>query len=105
MSPRAAGMHDRCVNTRSTFDPALPDGGGRQQVLAWTGLAGGIAPVLFAAAAVLLSWANSSYLRDYGWTVSNHHGVPWPSSLAIGPHGWLMIVTFGACANSWGDDR
>ena len=82
------------MNTESTFNPAVRASEEKRRIVTWSGLAGCLAPIPFAATAVLLSWADSSYLRDYGWTVANHHGVPWPSSLAIGPHGWLMVLAF-----------
>ena len=33
-------------------------------------------------------------LSAWGWTPLDHHGVPWPSSLALLPGGWLQTVAF-----------
>lgn len=57
-------------------------------------LAGRFAPLLFAVITVLLTWDNLAYLEAYGWRSGNHHGVPWPSALALGAHGWVMMLTF-----------
>jgi hypothetical protein len=53
------------------------------------------APALFLLSATLLSVADRAALRDWGWTATDHHGVPWPSSLAVLPHGRLQIGAFG----------
>ncbi len=52
------------------------------------------APALFLSTAGVLSAANLDALRQWGWTPLDHHGVPWPSSLAVLPHGWLMGLAF-----------
>jgi hypothetical protein len=56
-------------------------------------------PVLVAAPAFLLttavlSVANRAALGNWGWTWLDHHGVPWPSSLAVLPGGWLQGLAF-----------
>jgi hypothetical protein len=53
------------------------------------------APALFLLPATLLSVADRTALREWGWTATDHHGVPWPSSLALLPHGRLQIGAFG----------
>jgi hypothetical protein len=58
-----------------------------------------LAAPLFLLTAALLSWTNSDALRAWGWTAGDHHGVPWPSSLAVLPHGWLQIAAF-ACTGA-----
>lgn len=55
-----------------------------------------LAAPLFLLTAALLTGTNSDALRTWGWTAGDHHGVPWPSSLAVLPHGWLQSVAF-AC--------
>jgi hypothetical protein len=55
-----------------------------------------LAAPLFLVTAALLTWTNSEALRAWGWTPGDHHGVPWPSSLAVLPHGWLQTAAF-AC--------
>ena len=49
---------------------------------------------LFALVATVLTLANEQKLRRYGWHPLDHHGVPWPSSLAVLPYGWLQVLTF-----------
>jgi hypothetical protein len=58
-----------------------------------------LAAPLFLLTAALLTWTNSDALRAWGWTAADHHGVPWPSSLAVLPHGWLQAAAF-ACAGA-----
>jgi hypothetical protein len=53
-----------------------------------------LAAPLFVLAAVLLTGTNSDALRAWGWTAGAHHGVPWPSSLAVLPHGWPQAASF-----------
>jgi len=57
------------------------------------GLAG---PAAFAATATALTLAHHDALRTWGWTALDHHGVPWPSSLAVLPFGWLQSAAFVA---------
>jgi hypothetical protein len=54
------------------------------------------APALFVLTAALLSAVNRDALRAWGWMPLDHHGVPWPSSLALLPGGWLQIASFVA---------
>jgi hypothetical protein len=58
-----------------------------------------LAAPLFLLTAALLTWTNSDALRAWGWTAGDHHGVPWPSSLAVLPHGWLQAAAF-ACTGA-----
>ena len=51
-------------------------------------------PPAFLATAAVLSIANRSRLRAWGWTPLDHHGVPWPSSLALLPGGRLQTASF-----------
>ena len=55
-----------------------------------------LAAPLFVLSAALLTGANSQALRAWGWTAGDARGVPWPSSLAVLPHGWLQSAAF-AC--------
>jgi len=57
------------------------------------------APAFLGTAAVL-SAANRSALREWGWTPLDHHGVPWPSSLALLPGGRLQGVSFATTGGS-----
>jgi hypothetical protein len=54
------------------------------------------APALFLLTAAILSAANRDALRAWGWMPLDHHGVPWPSGLALLPGGWLQIASFVA---------
>jgi hypothetical protein len=58
-----------------------------------------IAAPLFLLTAALLTWTGRDALRAWGWTAGDHHGVPWPSSLAVLPHGWLQAAAF-ACTGA-----
>ncbi len=52
------------------------------------------APPLFLVTAGALTAADRASLASWGWTVSDHHGVPWPSSLALLPAGRLQTISF-----------
>ena len=52
------------------------------------------APALFVLTAALLSAVNRTSLRAWDWMPLDHHGVPWPSSLALLPSGWLQTAAF-----------
>jgi hypothetical protein len=58
-----------------------------------------LAAPLFLVTAALLTSTNSDALRAWGWTAGDHNGVPWPSSLAVLPHGWLQAAAF-ACTGA-----
>ncbi len=49
---------------------------------------------LFLIVAAVLSLAESETLRGWGWQALDHHGVPWPSSLALTSLGALQAVSF-----------
>ena len=61
------------------------------RLLTWPMLA---AAPLFALVATVLTFANEQQLRGFGWRPLDHHGVPWPSSLAVLPYGWLQVLAF-----------
>jgi hypothetical protein len=52
------------------------------------------APALFLLTAAGLSAVDGVALGAWGWTPLDHHGVPWPSSLALLPGGWLQVAAF-----------
>lgn len=56
--------------------------------------AGLLAGPFFLVSVGLNTWASLDYLHDLGWTFAGGDEVPWPSSLARGPHGWEQITTF-----------
>lgn len=49
-------------------------------------VAGALAPLLFLAMTVAVSWLEEAFMEQRGW--------PWPSGLARAPHGWLQIANF-----------
>ena len=53
-----------------------------------------VLPPLFVPIAAVLSVVNRSRLRAWGWAPLDHHGVPWPSSLALLPGGRLQVLNF-----------
>ena len=63
----------------------------RRRLLARSAL---VAAPVFPLTAAVLSAANPDPLRAWGWTWLDHHGVPWPSSLALLPGGWLQTAVF-----------
>jgi hypothetical protein len=54
----------------------------------------------FLLTAAALSAANRTRLRSWGWTALDHSGVPWPSSLALLPGGWLQTAAFAGTGAS-----
>jgi len=57
-------------------------------------LAGLLAGPFFLASVGLNTWASIGYLRRLGWEFVGGEQVPWPSSLARGPYGWVQVATF-----------
>ena len=57
-------------------------------------LAATVTPPVFAVVVTALSATQYEYLQGYGWRVTDHGAVPWPSALATGRYGWLQIVSF-----------
>lgn len=49
---------------------------------------------LFLASVTVNSWANIDFLHGLGWRLVGGADVPWPSVLALAPHGWIQIATF-----------
>jgi hypothetical protein len=68
----------------------------KSRLIRLAALAGIIAPALFAIVVTGLTIAEASFMRTLGW---NPLGpvIDWPSGLALGPHGWLMTITFFVC--------
>jgi hypothetical protein len=54
----------------------------------------------FLLVAEALSVVNHSSLRAWNWAPLDHHGVPWPSSLALLPGGWLQTLAFCGAGTS-----
>jgi hypothetical protein len=59
-------------------------------------LAGILAGPFFLVSIGLNTWASLGYLHQLGWEFVGGEQVPWPSSLARGPHGWAQVATFAA---------
>ena len=57
-------------------------------------LAGLLAGPFFLASVGLNTWASLDYLHSLGWKFVGGEEVPWPSSLARGPYGWVQVATF-----------
>ena len=57
-------------------------------------LAGILAGPFFLVSVGLNTWASLGYLHQLGWEFVGGEQVPWPSSLARGPYGWVQIATF-----------
>ena len=57
-------------------------------------LAGLLAGPFFLISVGLNTWASIAYLHRLGWEFVGGEQVPWPSSLARGPHGWAQVATF-----------
>ena len=52
-------------------------------------LAGLVAGPFFLISVGLNTWASIDYLHQLGWEFVGGEQVPWPSSLARGPYGWV----------------
>jgi len=68
----------------------------KSRLIRLAALAGIAGPILFAAVLTGLTISQADFMRTLGW---NPLGpvIDWPSGLALGPHGWLMTVTFFLC--------
>jgi hypothetical protein len=53
-----------------------------------------IGPVLWVAIVGILTELEWDFLRDLGWDPLEATDVPYPSSTALGPYGWLQILNF-----------
>jgi hypothetical protein len=53
----------------------------------YAAIAGLVSSPLFLTTALLLSLAQSEFMRALGWEV-------WPSGLALGPYGWVQVLNF-----------
>jgi hypothetical protein len=57
-------------------------------------LAGSIAPVLFAGIVIVITVLEWDFLHRLGWHLVQNSSVPYPSSTAMGPYGWLQTLNF-----------
>ena len=63
--------------------------------IALLGVAG---PLIFFVGVILVSWVERDFMDKLGWD-------QWPSGTALGPHGWITVVTFlltGICQIAFG---
>lgn len=58
------------------------------------GVIGIVGCVLFAVIVVALTAVQWSFLQGRGWDPVRATDVPYPSTLALGPGGWLQVVNF-----------
>jgi hypothetical protein len=66
------------------------------QIIRWAALAGIMAPAWFAIVVTALTFVDAEFMRTLGWNPTGPV-IDWPSGLAMGPHGWLMTLTFFVC--------
>jgi Protein of unknown function (DUF998) len=57
-------------------------------------VAGLVAGPLFLTAVAVNTWASLTFLQGLGWQLIGGKDIPWPSSLAAGPYGWVQIAAF-----------
>jgi hypothetical protein len=51
-------------------------------------------PILFAVVVITLTVVEYDFLRGIGWDPIKDPTYDWPSGIALGPHGWIMTLTF-----------
>jgi hypothetical protein len=61
------------------------------KVGAFAGMAG---PVLFGAVLVVLTVAQYDFMVEIGWQPLGDPAGAWPSGLALGPYGWVQVLSF-----------
>ena len=52
-----------------------------------------LAGPIFVSLVAVNIWASSDWLHSHGWTLGDSP-FPFPSALALGPHGWLQIANY-----------
>jgi hypothetical protein len=57
-----------------------------------------LAPALLAGAMGALTIYEAPFLREVGWSSVHRTPTEWPSLLAVGPGGWLMVLAFAIAA-------
>jgi hypothetical protein len=57
-------------------------------------LAGLVAGPFFLGLILLDTWLSLDFLHSIGWQFTGGRSVPYPSCLALGPHGWMQIGAF-----------
>ncbi len=64
------------------------------QIMELGGLAGMLGPSLLGGSILVLTVIEYEFLRSLGWHPISAVRTDWPSGLALGPQGWLMIGAF-----------
>lgn len=59
-----------------------------------TGVAGIVAGPFFLGLILLNTWLSRDFLHSIGWKLVGGKSVPYPSCLALGPHGWMQVGAF-----------
>ena len=57
-------------------------------------LAGIVAGPFFLGLILLNTWLSRDFLHSIGWKLVGGKSVPYPSCLALGPHGWMQVGAF-----------
>ena len=57
-------------------------------------LSGMVAPALFLAGVIVITWVEYDFMHELGWSLTDHGDSAWPSGLAQWPHGWAQIVNY-----------
>src|ERR1700694_2190548 len=57
-------------------------------------LAGSIGPALFVVIVFVVTVLEWDFLHRLGWHLVQNSSVPYPSSTALGPYGWLQTLNF-----------
>lgn len=58
---------------------------------------GVVGPVLLGSVIAALTWLQRDFMRELGWHPLEAPTLDWPSGLALGPYGDVMIATFILC--------
>lgn len=66
-----------------------------QQHIKLAALAGIIGPFLLGSVITILTVVERDFMTSIGWKLNDP--LDWPSGLALGPHGWIMTLTFLLC--------
>ena len=77
-----------------TYSPTNQAPADRPDVHHAGALAGLVAGPLFLTAVAANTWASLDFLHGIGWQLIGGKDIPWPSSLAVGPYGWVQITAF-----------
>jgi hypothetical protein len=77
-----------------TYSPTNHTSAARHDIHHAGAAAGLVAGPLFLTAVAANTWASLDFLHGIGWQLVGGKDIPWPSSLAVGPYGWVQIAAF-----------